>query len=271
MKIIVGERINTTRPPIRHAVDTRDAALIAHEARLQKAHGATHIDINAGGHGRPEMDDLAWLIQVVQDAVDLPLCIDSADHHVLTGVIDGLKKRPIINSISLETKQMNGMRPFLEAHDCDVVGLCMSDEGLPGTADEIVSRAQRLVRELDGLGIDRDRQFIDPLVQPIATNHTNGHNVIKAVRNIRETCPGIHIISGLSNISFGMPGRKQINRCFLGLLMAAGLSAAILDPLDADIMADVTAHRMLLGMDPYCLGYIAARKNGLPRRSGAPV
>ena len=260
MKVIVGERINSTRKPIREAIDNRDAAVIEREARMQQEKGATHIDVNAGGHGRPEQEDLLWLIDVVQQTVDLPLCVDSADPKVIAGVFHRLTKRPIINSVSLEQDRMEGMASFLANHECDIVGLCMSDKGMPETAQEIVARAQTLVRILEEMGIDRDRIYIDPLIQPIGTNHQNGQIVLQAIRGILETCPEVHLICGLTNISFGMPERKQINRCLLTLLMAAGLDGVILDPLDENLMRDLFTTTMLLGRDPYCLNYIKACK-----------
>lgn len=260
MKTIVGERINSTRKPIRHAIDNRDAGVIEREARMQQEKGATHIDVNAGGHGRPEQEDLLWLIDVVQRTVDLHLCIDSADPQVIAGVFSRLTKRPIINSVSLERQRMAGMAPFLTTHDCDIVGLCMSDEGVPQTAEKIVARAQTLVRTLEEMGINRDQIHIDPLIQPIGTNHQNGRTVLQAIQGILETCPGVHLICGLTNISFGMPERKQINRCLLTLLMAGGLDGVILDPLDENLMKDLVTNTMLLGKDPYCLNYIKACK-----------
>ena len=271
MKVIVGERLNTSRKQIREAVLARDENRIilearaqlengALEARAQLENGATHIDVNAGAGGGNEKEDLEWLVHAVQKSVDAPLCIDSPNPEAILGVLAGLRHRPLINSISLEAKRFEALGPLVKEHDCDIVGLCMSDEGMPADEQEIVKRAALLIEALGRLGVAPGRIYIDPLVQPVGANHLSGRMVLSAMRSIRRLHPESHLICGLSNISFGMPRRKEINRVFLTMAMAAGLDSAILDPLDAHLMSDLKCARMLLGADPYCLKYLKACK-----------
>lgn len=258
MKVIVGERLNTSRKRIREAVLARNEIAIADEARKQWESGATHIDVNAGAPGGNEKEDLAWLVAVVQKSVDAPLCIDSPNPEAILSVLDRLVHRPLINSISLETKRFDALAELVKTHPCDIVGLCMSDGGMPVDDQDIVKRAGLLVEALGRLGVGLERIYIDPLVQPIGANHLNGRMALIAMQSIRRLYPEVHLICGLSNISFGMPRRKEINRVFLTMAMAAGLDSAILDPLDSSLMADLRGARMLLGLDPYCLSYLKA-------------
>ena len=133
---------------------------------------------------------------------------------------------------------------------------------MPTSTRDIVDRAQRLVQELEGVGLQRDSIYIDPLVQPISTSTANGVMVMDAVKGICETLPGVHMICGLSNVSFGLPSRKIINRTFLGMMMTAGLDGAICDPLDGDLMATFKITEMLLGQDDFCANYLTAFRAG---------
>jgi cobalamin-dependent methionine synthase I len=259
---IIGERINTSREKVLEAVEKRDADYIQDDVRKQEAAGAHYIDVNAGTQASGEMDDLKWLIDVVQEVVTVPLCIDSPDPEVLRMACDRVKMPPMINSISLEKNRFEPMLSFLEGRECRIVALCMSDEGMPKSAEEVIARAGKLIEGLEGIGMQREHIYMDPLIQPVSTDVMRGVMAMESVRGIIERYPGVHTICGLSNISFGLPQRRIINRTFLSVLMTAGLDSAILDPLDNVIMAVLRTTLMLLGRDSYCLEYIKAVRAG---------
>ena len=262
MFVIVGERINTSRERVLEAVEKRDAGYIQDDVRRQEEAGATYIDVNAGAQVSSEMEDLKWLLNTIQDAVSIPLCIDSADPEVIRGALDIVQRPPMINSISLEQNRFEPMLDFLKDRECRVVALCMSDKGMPKSSDEVIERAGRLIEGLEGIGMERDHIYVDPLIQPISTDVSKGVMAMESVRGIMGQYPGVHTICGLSNVSFGLPERRIINRSFLPLLMTAGLDAAILDPLDDAIMTILKTTWMLLGNDPYCMEYIKAVRAG---------
>jgi cobalamin-dependent methionine synthase I len=260
--IIVAERLNAARKAIREAIETKNEAHIIKEATDQFAAGADIIDINAGAHPERELDDMGWMIDLVQGAVDARISLDSSSSAVIIKNIHKLKKTPMINSVSLEKKKIEEMKPALIEKEADIVALCMDDAGLPKTADQTYDNAVRIVEFLDKLGISRGHIFLDPLVQTISADHTKGDMVLGVIGRIRKELEGVHIICGLSNISYGMPERFLINRTFLTLAVGAGLDAAIIDPLDAKLMTAVTVTEMLLGKDPYCRNYLTRfRKN----------
>jgi cobalamin-dependent methionine synthase I len=262
MFVIVGERINTSRARVMEAVEKRDTGYIQEDVRRQEEAGATYIDVNAGAQVSSELEDLKWLLNTIQDVVSIPLCIDSANPEVIEGALDIVKKPPMINSISLERNRFESMLAFLKGKDCRVVALCVSDEGMPKSSDEVIGRAGKLIEGLEGIGMERDRIYVDPLIQPISTDISKGVMAMESVRGIMEQYPGVHTICGLSNVSFGLPERRIINRSFLPLLMTAGLDAAILDPLDDKIMTVLKTTLMLLGNDPYCMEFIKAVRAG---------
>ncbi len=262
MFVVIGERINTSRSAVQEAVANRDADYIAEDVKKQAEAGATHIDVNAGARIGHEDEDMRWLLEVIQGAVDLPLTLDSPDPAVLEMAYGLARREPMINSISLETERWEKMAPFLEGKACSVIALCMDDTGLPADSDEIVSRARKLSVVLEELGIPREKIFLDPLVQPISTDQTKGVMVLDALARINRELPGIKSTCGLSNISYGLPQRKIINRHYLTLMMGVGLTSAIIDPLDDRIMASIRTSDMLLGNDEYCGNYLQAVRAG---------
>jgi len=262
MFVIVGERINTSRKHVLEAVEQRNAVYIQEDVKRQIAAGANYIDVNAGARIGREMDDMEWLLEVIQEVATVPLCLDSPDPKVIEKALDLVKVPPMINSISLEKDRYEPMLSYLQNRECSVVALCMDDSGMPTSDRDVIDRAGRLVEGLEGIGIKRECIHVDPLIQPISTDVTKGVMAMEAVKGIIQECPGVHFICGLSNISFGLPQRKIINRTFLCLLMAAGLDGAIIDPLDGKIMTVLKTTLMLMGKDDYCEDYLKSIRAG---------
>lgn len=253
---VIGERINTSRKDVQTAVAAKDTSYIVNDVKKQQEAGATFIDVNAGARIGHEEEDMRWLLETIQPVVTLPLCLDSPDPVILEMAYGLVEKSPMVNSISLEKERFEAMIPFLKGKDCRVIALCMDDGGMPASAAEIISRAEKLVLELNNIDIATKNIYIDPLVQPISTDSSKGQMVLNAVRGIKEKFPDVHISGGLSNISFGLPQRKIINRTFVTLMMDAGMDSAIIDPLDEKIMATIKTADMLLGHDNFCTNFL---------------
>ena len=260
--IIVGERINGTRGRVREAVIARDADYISEEAMRQAEAGAEYIDVNAGTNPEREVEDLVWLVQTVQSVVDRPVCVDSPNVEALQAGLEVSQGRPLVNSASAESSRMESVLGLVARHGARVVALTLDDAGLPATAEQRISIAQRLVQKAEELGIKRDDIFIDPLARAVALENEQGAAFLDAVAGIKAGLPGVHVICGLSNISFQMPSRRLLNRTLLAMAMARGLDAAIMDPLDGGLMAAVCAGAALLGQDEMCIGYIQAHRAG---------
>jgi 5-methyltetrahydrofolate--homocysteine methyltransferase len=260
--VIVGELINTSRKAVGEAVKSRDAAAIQDLARRQAAAGADYIDVNAGTLVGEEKEALSWLVRTVQSAVDKPCCIDSADAGAVAASLEVHRGKAIINSVTMEKNRFAAMSLLPAKYGARIIGLCMDDKGIPVDAGYRFEVANQLVEELTSTGVARDDIFLDPLVQPISTGTDNGLVVLDTIRAIRDQLPGVHVICGLSNVSYGLPNRKLLNTAFLVLAMAAGLDGAILNPLDAEQMAYLTATRSLLGQDRFCRAYLTAHRQG---------
>jgi 5-methyltetrahydrofolate--homocysteine methyltransferase len=260
--LIVGEKINTSRKRIAEAVEKRDASFIGKVAQSQAHAGAHYIDVNAGTFFKNEAECLCWLVEAVQSAVDLPLCLDSPNPDALIAAIEHHNGEPMINSISLEKDRFSALLPVVTGHPCCVVALCMAETSMPTTVKERVAVGSELIQKLTGQGIPMKKIYVDPLVQPVSVDTHMGTAILQAIRNIMNDFPGVNTICGLSNISFGLPSRRLINRNFLALCMAYGLSAAILDPCDTELMSTRLSIEMLLGHDEYCENFIEAYQNG---------
>jgi cobalamin-dependent methionine synthase I len=260
--LIVGELINSTRKAIAAAIEAGDRASIQQIAKDQAHAGARYIDVNAGSFQDREIEYLTWLVQTVQEAVELPCCLDSPNPAALEAALKVHKGIPMINSISLEKERCKKLLPVVTANDFKVVALCMSDEGMPRTADDRIRIAEELINLLLDHKVKLENIFVDPLVQPVATDQTFGREFLKSVEQIMSRFSGIHTICGLSNVSYGLPQRKFLNRTFMAMAIAKGLEAVILDPLDKQMMANVLAAEALVGRDNFCMNFINAHKKG---------
>lgn len=259
---IIGERINDSRTQVKRAVSKRDVAFIRRLAQRQVEAGANWLDVSAGTSPKREPDDLIWLVQTVQEAVDVPLCLDSANPRALAAAIKEVRQTPLINSISGERARLDGILPLVRETGCAVIALAMDDNGVPSSVQDRLSAIRRLLDELRRAGVPDERVYVDPLVMAIAANTESGRIAFDAIRAVRAEFPDVHIATGLSNISFGLPVRTLINQAFLTLALEAGLDTAILDPLDRELRKALLAAEVVLGRDRYCLNYTRAYRAG---------
>ena len=259
--IIIGERLNTSRNEIAQAVEKKDAEFIKLEAKKQADAGADFIDVNCGTNIHTEIDDLKWAAGLVQSVVDKPLCIDSPSPAAIEAALAIHKGRAFINSITAESQRAEAILPLVKKYDCFVVGLAVSEAGVPATAQERLNAAKQILEFIDKFNIDRDRLYIDAVVQSIATDPRQGLEFLNGIKLIKSSL-GLKTIAGLSNISFGLPKRTFINAPFLAMAISYGLDAAILDVTNPGIYSTLCAAKLLTGQDPYCQEYISAFRSG---------
>jgi cobalamin-dependent methionine synthase I len=260
--LIIGEKINGTRSSVAKAIAERDKDYIQNLARRQAEAGADYLDVNAGTKPALEPDALVWLVRVVQEVLDVPLCLDSVNPKALGAAMDHVEQTPMINSISGEKKLLEEVLPLPASHGCPVIALALDDRGIPKTTEDRLAIVRQVIHETDKAGITHENLFVDPLVIAIATDTSSGLNAFETMRGIKAEFPDVHLTSGLSNISFGMPVRGLINRAFLSFALEAGLDSAIMDPLDRDLYGALLAAEVVLGRDRYCLNYTNAYREG---------
>ncbi len=256
--IIVGELINASRKAIAGIIEAQDTEAIKKVAVDERDAGANYIDVNAGVFVGKEADYLAWLVQTVQEAVDGPCCIDSPDPKAIEKALAVHKGLAMINSISLEKERYERLLPVVAGTNLKVVALCMSDEGMPQSAAARVEIADKLINGLVKHNVPLDNIYVDPLVQPVSTDGRFGAEFLDAIQMIMTRFQGVHTMCGLSNISYGLPGRKYLNTVFAVMAISRGLDGLIIDPLDKNMMAGLIAAETLAGRDDYCTRYLKA-------------
>ena len=258
--LVIGEKINTINPRVRQAVEDRDASFLRDLALAQAQAGADVIDVNVGSRPSVEPENMRWAVGLVQEAVDLPLSIDSPNPIAVRAGLETCREpsQAWANSINLERSRLEGVLPIVVEHGCHVIGLCLDEDGVPTTAAGRVRAAERMAEEVDRRGVPLDKLYLDALVEPISVVPAAAMVSLGTILELRSALPELKTVICLTAISFGLPARRLLNRSFLPLLMAAGVDAIILDPLDQQLSATLKAANALLGRDANGLQYIAA-------------
>ncbi|MFC2019009.1 dihydropteroate synthase [Chloroflexota bacterium] len=264
--LVIGEKINASNRSVGEAISRRDAEFVAGLAQAQAAAGADFIDLNAGvGHNgrKEEIAAMKWLVETVEQATDKPLAIDSDSTEVIMAALASYHgDQVIINSVSAEPNRLKSIGSLAAEHGAWLVALAMGESGIPTTAEERLAACELIMTRLEKLGIKSEQVLFDPLVLPIAVDNTQGLITLKTIEQIKARFPGARTVAGLSNISYGLPERKLVNRSFLLMAAYAGLDAVISDPLDPKAMGLVKVADMLTGEDPLCRRYVRAHRQG---------
>jgi len=260
--IIIGEKINATLAPVKPVILNRDTAALLALAKEQVAAGATFIDVNVGtgvGSREDEMEAMKWAVTAIQAEVDTPLCLDSADPEVLEAGLAAINHSScMINSTNAEEDSLAGIVPLAAKYNTSLVALTMDEGGIPKTVEDRLRAGAKIVAACEQNGVPLKQVLFDPLVMPISTDIRYGMVTLKTMSALKEHYPEAKTVVGLSNISYGLPARSRINVAFMHMCIAAGLDAAIIDPLDAELMAAVKTGEVLAGRDRHCRRYTRA-------------
>ncbi len=258
--LIIGEKINGTLKGIGAAINQRNAEAITAAVRKQDLAGADVIDVNAGTgktQGPAEIEDLQWLLGVVQKATAKPLAIDSENPEVIAAGLQLVKgPTPWINSASAAPARLESILALARNTGGPVIALCMDEKGIPTSREGRLKAAERIYRAAREKGINPECLYFDPLVMPICANDKAGVMNLELISSIKTSFPGARTVVGLSNISFGLPQREVVNQTFLTLCLQAGLDAAIMDPTRVNTLMALRAADAILGRDRICRRYM---------------
>lgn len=262
--LIIGERINSTRQRIQDAIRARNDALIAHEARAQIDAGAHYIDVNCAIGSGDELQDIDWVVSVIQSSVKrFNICIDSPNYLAIERALKVYKGggEILINSITGEEARIKTILPLAKKYKAKVIALTMTEEGMPHSAQDRLDVVKKILARAEKDGFDPNDLFFDALIRPISTEPEQAREFLAAIPMIKGLGPA-KTVCGLSNVSFGLPSRSVLNAAFLTMAIQAGLDAAIIDPLDKRLISSAKAAQALLGQDEYCAGFIRAFREG---------
>lgn len=260
--IVIGEKINATLSSVKTMILDRDASGLIDLARKQVKAGADFIDVNVGtgvGTREDEVDSIKWAIECILTEVEMPICIDSADPKVIeTGlnILNG--KSSMINSVNAESRNLEAILPLAAQNNSLLIALAMDEKGISTREADRIGCCEKIYTTCEDYGVAQENVFFDPLVMPVGTDIKSAKVTLNILTFIKNAFPVCRTVTGLSNVSFGLPLRRQLNIAFLYMCIAAGLDAAIVDPLDDDLMNAVKTGEVLAGKDRHCRRYLRA-------------
>lgn len=257
--IIIGELINGMYKDVGKAIVNKEVDIIQHLAEDQVRCGATVLDVNTGPYSKNPKDDMKWLVESIQKVTDVSLALDSTKADVIEEGLKLTKKRAIINSTSADNDKMEKIFALAKKYNAQVIGLTMDKSGVPNSKDKRLELAASIVAKAMDFEINTEDIYLDPIVLPVNVAQTQGYEVLESIREFRLLSdPAPKTVVGLSNVSQGTKERPLINRTFLVMAVANGLTAAILDPLDKDLVDAMITSELILNKNIYCDSFLEA-------------
>ena len=263
--IIIGEKINGAIPSIKEAIANRDEALIRERVQVQLPAKPDFLDCAPATEPALEYDAMKWLIGIMEEETDTPLCLDSPDPLLLKRLLEeGATQRPgCINSVNEEGTKCETLFPIIAGTDWNVIGLTCDQDGIPLDPDKKIEIAKRIIDKADKFGVALGNLHIDPCVMALATTPTAMEDFAGCIRQIHAYAPEVKVTGAISNISFEMPARKYVNMNCMAYAIAAGLDSAIMDPCSQDMMGTIYACEALRMKDKGGRKYNRAYRKGL--------
>lgn len=255
---LIGERINPTgKKRLRTAVEERDIDYIVGIAIDEEELGAHALDVNVGAPGTNECEFLPEVISAIQYSSSLPLVIDTSDADAMEAALRVYNGKPLINSVNGKRESVERIFPLMKKYGAAAIALTLDERGIPKTAGERMQIAKRILAEAEKYGIDKKDIIFDPLAMAVSVDKDSAKVTLEAISRISREL-GCHTSLGVSNISFGLPKRDAVNSAFFSMALAAGLSAAIMNPASPEMMKSYYASSALLGLDDNFESYISA-------------
>ena len=236
--LIIGENIHIIAPPVKAAIEARDAKTIQAMALRQVEAGAGILDLNIGPQKKLGHEVMPWIVEAVQEVTDTPLSLDTTNLAAMEAGLQKCARPAMLNSASADPARLDSVMQLAARHGARVIALTMGVDGIPTTADGRAGIAmEALLPAAEAAGLPIADIYLDPLVLTVTCNQDVARESVEAIRMFKMMAdPPPTTVVGLSNISNGCPPdtRPLINRTLLVMLMGAGLDSAIADPLDAE-------------------------------------
>ncbi len=235
--LLIGENIHIIAPPVKQAIEARDARAIQEMAVRQVEAGAGIVDLNIGPQKKHGHEVMPWIVQTVQEVVDVPLSLDTTNLAAMKAGLEVCKQPAMLNSASADPDRLDSVMQLAAAHDARVIALTMGVDGIPTTADGRAGIAmEALLPAAEAAGIPMPDVFLDPLALTVTCNQDVAEAAVDAIRIFTQLSdPPPTTVVGLSNVSNGCPSaiRSLVNRTYLGDGDGRRTGCAIADPLDA--------------------------------------
>jgi 5-methyltetrahydrofolate corrinoid/iron sulfur protein methyltransferase len=235
--LIIGENITIGTDAVMKAINERNAEAIQRRAVSQVEHGADMLDLNIGPQRRRGVEVMEWVVDVVQDVVDVPLCLDTTNVAALEAGLKRCKRQAMLNSTSADPERLESIMPLAAEHKAKVIALTMGKSIPPSAAARAEVVMEVLIPKAMELGIPMEDLYLDPLVMTVQGMQEYAPETLEALRYFKQLAdPPPMTVVGLSNVSNNVPweSRSLINSTYLVMLMAAGLDSAIANPSDRE-------------------------------------
>jgi 5-methyltetrahydrofolate--homocysteine methyltransferase len=253
---VIGERINPTgRKLLADEMAAGDYSRVLSDALVQVEAGATMLDVNAGIPMADEPAILAKAIQLVQEAVDVPLAIDSSIVAALEAGLSVYQGKPLVNSVTGEEERLEVVLPLVKKYGAAVVAISNDETGISEDPNVRYEVAKKIVERAADYGIPREDVVVDPLIMPVGAINMAGRSALDLIIRLRNELK-VNTTCGASNISFGLPNRHGMNAAFLSMAAGAGMTSAIMNPLHAEEMTGIMGANVMNGNDPECRRWI---------------
>ena len=268
--VLIGERINPTgKPLLKEALRNGDMDYICRLGLEQLERGAHILDVNTGLPGLNEAETLCKAVTSLQAITPAPLEIDTSDYEAMEKALRLYNGKPLLNSVNGKTESMEKVFPLAKKYGAAVVGLCLDERGIPGTAEGRLAIAERIIETAGAYGIRAKDIIIDPLALTVSTDSRNPAIDVAVIQALKAK--GIHTVMGVSNISFGLPNRDAVNSTFFAMSLAAGLSSAIMNPQSERMLETCRSYCALSGIDEGCREFTARYANAPGTKAAAAV
>lgn len=252
--VIIGESINPTRrKKLVTTLSEGNFELAIDLANSQIAGGADVLDVNVGFPGVDDAKLLPETVSAIQDAVDVPLCIDSPNPKALEAALKVIKGRCLINSVNGEEKSLEAILPLAKEYDAAIIGLVMDDDGITQDPEKRYKIAEKILERAVQLGIKAEDVVIDPLAMAVSADPNACLVTLETIKLVHDRL-GLNITQGASNISFGLPNRDALNMAHMVLSIWNGLSCPIANP--NKITAIIRAADLVRAKDDYAMRFI---------------
>ncbi len=255
MPVIIGERINPTgKKRFKEALRENDINYILNEALAQDKKGVSVLDINVGLPEINEPEMMERVIRSVQAVIDLPLQIDTVNIEAMERAMRLYNGKAMINSVNGKKESMDAVFPLVKKYGGVAIAVTLDESGIPDTAEGRIEIAEKIIARASEYGIDRKDIIVDPLAMAVSSDSNSANITLEAVKKLNEK--GIKTSLGVSNISFGLPDRADVNAVFYTMAMQCGLNCAIINPFSEEMMKAWHGFMALKGYDKNCTGYI---------------
>ncbi|MDQ0396415.1 methyltetrahydrofolate cobalamin methyltransferase [Labrys monachus] len=267
--VMIGERINPTgRKLLAEEMARGDYSRVLSDAVAQVEAGAQMLDVNAGIPLADEPKILAECIRLVQDTVPVPLSIDSSIVEALEAGLAAYKGKPLVNSVTGEEERLERVLPLVKKYGAAVVAISNDETGISEDPDVRYEVAKKIVERAADFGIPREDIVVDPLVMPVGAINDAGRKLMHLLRRL-QTELKVNTTCGASNFSFGLPNRRGLNASFLPMMIGAGMTSAIMNPLHLEDIQAILGADVVMGHDPNCMSWIRKFREPQPESADA--